>query len=110
MTKKQSPADLKIILLGDSAVGKSKLMERFLLNDYETHQDSTYALTLYRYVSVINGNNINVDFWDTAGYIIDHNNLTYFLQSRTVPEYASQLLYGGSLLYTCLRCYQKNYV
>jgi Rab-like protein 2 len=28
-------ADLKIILLGDSAVGKSKLVERFLLNDYE---------------------------------------------------------------------------
>lgn len=27
--------DLKIILLGDSAVGKSKLVERFLLDDYE---------------------------------------------------------------------------
>jgi len=25
--------DLKIILLGDSAVGKSKLLERFLLNN-----------------------------------------------------------------------------
>lgn len=30
--------DLKIILLGDSAVGKSKLVERFLLNDYEERQ------------------------------------------------------------------------
>ena len=27
------PADIKLILLGDSAVGKSKLTERFLLND-----------------------------------------------------------------------------
>jgi len=26
-------SDLKIILLGDSAVGKSKLLERFLLNN-----------------------------------------------------------------------------
>lgn len=74
------PADLKIILLGDSAVGKSKLMERFLLNDYETHQDSTYALTLYRYTtphpshtaSNISPNSqmINIDFWDTAGYFV----------------------------------------
>lgn len=28
------PADIKIILLGDSAVGKSKLVERFLCNNY----------------------------------------------------------------------------
>ena len=27
------PADLKVILLGDSAVGKSKLVERFLMGD-----------------------------------------------------------------------------
>ena len=27
--------DIKLIILGDSAVGKSKLVERFLLNDYE---------------------------------------------------------------------------
>ena len=35
-------------MLGDSAVGKSKLVERFLLNDYEERYNSTYALTLYR--------------------------------------------------------------
>ena len=28
-----APTDIKLILLGDSAVGKSKLTERFLLND-----------------------------------------------------------------------------
>lgn len=40
---------VKVILLGDSAVGKSKLVERFLLDGYRPHQLSTYALTLYRY-------------------------------------------------------------
>ena len=31
--KEFESCDLKIILLGDSAVGKSKLVERFLIND-----------------------------------------------------------------------------
>eukprot|EP00951_Prasinocladus_malaysianus_P047263 scaffold649647_cov56-Prasinocladus_malaysianus.AAC.1 len=38
---------VKVILLGDSAVGKSKLVERFLMDGYRPHQLSTYALTLY---------------------------------------------------------------
>merc|ERR1719440_1261296 len=58
---------LKIILLGDSACGKSKLIERFLMNDYQPRQLSTYALTLFRYDADINGEKIAVDFWDTAG-------------------------------------------
>ncbi|KAL2919508.1 hypothetical protein HK105_201155 [Polyrhizophydium stewartii] len=67
------PADLKIILLGDSAVGKSKLMERFLLDDYVPHQLSTYALTLYRYTTPHPRprqnppEKLEIDFWDTAG-------------------------------------------
>ncbi|KAI8909697.1 P-loop containing nucleoside triphosphate hydrolase protein [Gorgonomyces haynaldii] len=64
------PADIKIILLGDSAVGKSKLMERFLLDDYLPHQDSTYALTMYRYKTADPSDKekvLEVDFWDTAG-------------------------------------------
>ena len=42
-------ADIKLILLGDSAVGKSKLVERFMLESYEERTSSTHALTMYRY-------------------------------------------------------------
>lgn len=34
---------VKIICLGDSMVGKSKLVERFLMDDYEPQVDSTYV-------------------------------------------------------------------
>jgi Rab-like protein 2 len=70
--EKLKPAELKIILLGDSAVGKSKLMERFLLDDFIPHQLSTYALTLYRHTHVHplaqpgELRHITVDFWDTG--------------------------------------------
>ena len=59
---------VKLILLGDSAVGKSKLVERFLMQRYVPIQMSTYALTLFKYDFVTpSGREIDVDIWDTAG-------------------------------------------
>lgn len=59
---------VKLILLGDSAVGKSKLVERFLMQRYVPVQMSTYALTLFRYDFVTeDGESVDVDIWDTAG-------------------------------------------
>ena len=66
--EEEDPADVKVILLGDSAVGKSKLVERFLMGQYEPRQLSTFALTLFRYDhEQEDGKVIKVDFWDTAG-------------------------------------------
>ncbi|CAD7676964.1 unnamed protein product [Nyctereutes procyonoides] len=59
--------NVKIICLGDSAVGKSKLMERFLMDGFRPQQLSTYALTLYKHTAMVDGKTILVDFWDTAG-------------------------------------------
>ncbi|XP_038269610.1 rab-like protein 2B isoform X2 [Dermochelys coriacea] len=66
-TKYDADENVKIICLGDSAVGKSKLMERFLLDGFQPQQLSTFALTLYKYTTNVDGKNILVDFWDTAG-------------------------------------------
>lgn len=66
-TSLKEDADLKIILLGDSAVGKSKLIERYLMKSYEPCQLSTYALTVYRHISKTEEKEIKIDFWDTAG-------------------------------------------
>mmetsp|Transcript_82731 Transcript_82731/g.221839 ORF Transcript_82731/g.221839 Transcript_82731/m.221839 type:complete len:193 (+) Transcript_82731:61-639(+) len=66
-TTKADDKVVKVILLGDSAVGKSKLVERYLMDDYEPRQDSTYALTMYRHEAKVDGNPVLVDFWDTAG-------------------------------------------
>lgn len=60
-------ADLKIIIIGDTACGKSKLVERFLLGNYIQRQVSTYALTLYRHVMKIGTHDIKIDIWDTGG-------------------------------------------
>eukprot|EP00757_Euglenozoa_sp_SAG-D1_P001677 gene1677-12744_t len=58
---------IKIIILGDSAVGKSKLVEFFLLDLFCPQELSTYALTLHNYTCQRDGVEIKIDFWDTAG-------------------------------------------
>uniref|UniRef100_A0A8C5MJJ6 Rab-like protein 2B n=1 Tax=Leptobrachium leishanense TaxID=445787 RepID=A0A8C5MJJ6_9ANUR len=65
--KYDADENVKIICLGDSAVGKSKLMERFLMDGFRPQQLSTFALTLYKYTTTVNGKTVLVDFWDTAG-------------------------------------------
>lgn len=61
-------SDVKVVVVGDSAVGKSKLMERFLCDAYEPRQLSTFALTVYRHRHKLeDGSTVVVDFWDTAG-------------------------------------------
>uniref|UniRef100_A0A2I3LM48 Rab-like protein 2B n=2 Tax=Papio anubis TaxID=9555 RepID=A0A2I3LM48_PAPAN len=65
--KSDADDNVKIICLGDSAVGKSKLMERFLMDGFQPQQLSTYALTLYKHTTTVDGKTILVDFWDTAG-------------------------------------------
>lgn len=57
---KTNEITVKIILLGDSAVGKSKLIERFLMDDYKPHQLSTYALTLFRYKTQVQEKSVSV--------------------------------------------------
>jgi len=58
---------VKVICLGDSAVGKSKLVERFLMDGYKPQQLSTFALTLFKYSTKVDDVDVNVEFWDTAG-------------------------------------------
>ncbi|KAG7276738.1 hypothetical protein CRUP_030355 [Coryphaenoides rupestris] len=55
--KYDSDEQVKIICLGDSAVGKSN----------RPQQVSTYALTLYKYATSVEDKSVVVDFWDTAG-------------------------------------------
>lgn len=86
-----SDPDVKVILLGDSAVGKTKMVERYMDDDFNPRQLSTYALTMFRRNVTIDvkgpggggedkgegkdddggggggKRTVAVDIWDTAG-------------------------------------------
>ncbi|XP_070804121.1 rab-like protein 2B isoform X1 [Pituophis catenifer annectens] len=95
--KYDAAENVKIICLGDSAVGKSKVgwadaalmglpllrnlyfapfflkttvvfrLLSLTLTHSKPQQLSTFALTLYKYTATVDGKTVLVDFWDTAG-------------------------------------------
>jgi len=74
---------LKIIVLGDSAVGKSKLLERFLLNNFVSSRYSTYAVNIFKHSTKIDGKSLDIEFWDTAGQEkFDSIHHSYFHQAH----------------------------
>ena len=54
---------IKVILLGDSAVGKSKLVERFMIDGFREQQQSTFAVNIFPYKAKIDGEDCDVEFW-----------------------------------------------
>lgn len=124
-TAPEKDPDLKIILLGDSAVGKSKLVERFLMNDYVPRQMSTYALTVFRHQhKTADGKQLEVDFWvrqtereldrrqgyfslrylTPIWYFITLSPRLGYCRPRALLINASILLFPCSRLYSRVRC------
>ncbi|PIO75079.1 Ras family protein [Teladorsagia circumcincta] len=57
----------KIILIGDSGVGKSNLLSRFARNMFSIESKSTIGVEFSTRTIVIDGKRIMAQIWDTAG-------------------------------------------
>lgn len=66
MTEREE-ISLKILMIGDSGVGKSSLLLRFTDNYYDSDQPSTIGVDYKVRLSVIDGQNVRLNIWDTAG-------------------------------------------
>lgn len=53
--------DVKVILLGDSAVGKSKLVERFLDDEYQPRRVNFFF-------SIVNSNIVSLNILDPSSF------------------------------------------
>ncbi|PKA57065.1 Ras-related protein RABA5a [Apostasia shenzhenica] len=57
----------KIVLLGDSAVGKSNLLARFARDEFFPNSKSTIGVEFQSHKMIIDGKEIKAQIWDTAG-------------------------------------------
>ena len=62
----QYDLSIKVIILGDSYVGKSSLINRLIYNNYKD-LPSTVAIEYHTYIISINQYKIRMQIWDTAG-------------------------------------------
>lgn len=57
----------KIVVIGDSAVGKSNLLSRFARDEFDLHSKATIGVEFQTQVMEIDGKEIKAQVWDTAG-------------------------------------------
>ena len=59
--------DNKIVFLGDTFVGKSSIVRRFSLRDFNNYQDPTIGAAFTSFNVIKNDIRYNYKIWDTAG-------------------------------------------
>lgn len=57
----------KIVVLGNSGVGKSSFLHRLVDNVYNESHNTTIGVDFFVYRMVVNGKKIKLQIWDTAG-------------------------------------------
>lgn len=57
----------KIVLIGDSAVGKSQLLARFARNEFSLDSRSTIGVEFQTRTLMIDHKSVKAQIWDTAG-------------------------------------------
>ena len=57
----------KVIIIGDSSVGKTNIMSKYLKNEFIEYSKATVGVEFGSKLFTINGHNIKAQIWDTAG-------------------------------------------
>jgi hypothetical protein len=57
----------KVVLIGDSAVGKSQVLARFARNEFSLDSKATIGVEFQTRTLVIDSRSVKAQIWDTAG-------------------------------------------
>lgn len=63
----QKEFDLKIVLIGDAASGKTTFIEKIISGEFNEKIDPTIGASYFKYFFLIESYKIKLNIWDTSG-------------------------------------------
>ena len=76
--------EIKIVLLGDSGVGKSSIAQRYVTDTFRPHGESTIGASFMSKMIVNNGSPCKCQIWDTAGQEKYHSLAPMYYRGRRI--------------------------
>jgi small GTP-binding protein len=58
---------VRVVLVGDSAVGKTSMLNRFIDGRFDPDERGTIGTGYFKMSQIISGQAVTIDIWDTAG-------------------------------------------
>ena len=86
---------IKIILVGNSGVGKTSIINRYYLNEFLSYIDSTSTMNFIQKNVSIKGKNLLLNIWDTVGQekyrscnklFVKNSNIVIFVYDITIKK------------------------
>jgi small GTP-binding protein len=65
--KEETDYHYKIVLVGDSGVGKSNIIAKFTKNEFNLESKTTIGVEFASKIVVVDDKSVKVQIWDTAG-------------------------------------------
>ena len=84
-SKSEYDKSIKVILLGDTNVGKSSIIDRLITNTFNINQPTTVGLEHHNLIIRVNAFTLRMQIWDTAGQEkFDSIAITYYKSTEVV--------------------------
>jgi small GTP-binding protein len=76
--------EVKVLLVGDGAAGKTSLVKRLLGLPFNHHEDTTQGINIKGWQQDIGSKKIRINIWDFGGQVIQHATHQFFLSRRSL--------------------------
>lgn len=111
-TSQSKSCQFKLVLLGESAVGKSSLVLRFVKGQFHEYQESTIGAAFLTQTVCIDDTVVKFEIWDTAGQE-RYTNIIYLIYTHIyvpkpmfkilqIPQLSSHVLQRCTSRHCCI--------
>jgi small GTP-binding protein len=76
--------EVKVLLVGDGAVGKTSLVNRLTKNEFDETEPTTHGIDIDKWLVTVEGKELKVNLWDFGGQEIMHATHQFFFSKRSL--------------------------